>query len=51
MLDVFSCGYGSSGQLGLGDNESKTVFTPIMDFAGKNVSKIFAGGNHSWAVI
>ena len=21
-----------------------------MDFAGKNVSKIYAGGNHSWAV-
>lgn len=50
-LDLYSTGYGSSGQLGLGNNESKTEFTWVSNLAGKRIKKIFAGGNHSWALL
>jgi alpha-tubulin suppressor-like RCC1 family protein len=49
--DLYACGYGLNGQLGLGDKESKTSFTFVQAFSKKNISKIFAGGNHSWIVL
>jgi alpha-tubulin suppressor-like RCC1 family protein len=49
--DVFSCGYGFFGQLGHGDDESKTIFTHVTALGPKNVERIYAGGNHSWALL
>lgn len=49
--DVFSCGYNSRGQLGLGEEKTVTMWTHIVELAEKNVGKIYAGGDHSWAVV
>lgn len=49
--DLYACGYGLNGQLGLGDKESKTSMTFVQSFSRKNISNIFAGGNHSWVVL
>ena len=49
--DVWACGYGFFGQLGLGGDESHTTFTHVSSLGNKNITKIFAGGNHSWAII
>lgn len=49
--DVFACGYGSFGQLGVGDDETKTIFTHVSALGPKNVQRIYAGGNHSWALL
>lgn len=49
--DVYTCGYGGHGQLGHGDKESKTQFTLVQQLGNKNVTKIFAGGSHSWVVL
>eukprot|EP00347_Sterkiella_histriomuscorum_P005662 403355741 len=49
--DVFSCGYGGHGQLGHGDKDSRTQFTFVQSLGNKNISKIFAGGSHSWVVL
>lgn len=49
--DVWACGYGFFGQLGLGDDESHTSFTHVSWLGNKNLLKIFAGGNHSWVII
>jgi alpha-tubulin suppressor-like RCC1 family protein len=49
--DLWACGYGAHGQLGLGDKESKTQFTLVNSMSNKNISKIFAGGSHSWIVL
>ena len=49
--DVYATGYGSSGQLGLGNDESKTEFTWISSLTGKKIKRIFAGGNHSWILL
>lgn len=49
--DLYATGYGSSGQLGLGNDESKTEFTWVSSLAGKNIKRIFAGGNHSWTLL
>ena len=49
--DIYSCGYGSFGQLGLGDDESRTVLTHVTALGPKNVQRIYAGGNHSWALL
>jgi len=35
----------------LGDKESKTYFCNVQSLGNKNISKIFAGGNHSWIVL
>ncbi len=35
----------------MGDDESKIVFTHVASLGGKNIEKIFAGGNHSWIVL
>jgi len=39
------------GQLGLGHSKAKTSFTYINCFAGLNVQKFAAGGNHTWFMI
>ncbi|KAL4431712.1 hypothetical protein ABPG74_017341 [Tetrahymena malaccensis] len=49
--DIFACGHGARGQLGLGDEESRTVFTHVVSLGGKNTATISAGGDHSWAVL
>ena len=49
--DVFVCGYGFFGQLGLGDDESRTKFTHINTLGSKKVERIYSGGNHSWALL
>lgn len=35
----------------MGDDESKIVFTHVASLGGKNIDKIFAGGNHSWVFL
>lgn len=49
--DVFCCGHNAKGQLGLGEVKSSTVWTHVNSLANKRVSSIYAGGEHSWAVI
>ena len=49
--DVFACGYGKFGQLGLGNCETTVVYTHVAGLSGKNVQTIFAGGHNSWAVV
>jgi alpha-tubulin suppressor-like RCC1 family protein len=49
--DVFSCGYGFFGQLGLGETESRTNFAHVGLFGARKVERIYAGGNHSWALL
>lgn len=49
--DLFTCGLGKHGQLGLNDKESRTQFTHVDNLGAKNAYKVFAGGNHSWVVI
>jgi len=48
---VYSCGYNAKGQLGLGDERSVTVWTHVTALQGKRTVKIFAGGDHSWAIL
>lgn len=49
--DIYVCGHGDYGQLGLGETVSKTRFTLLEAVKNKNVYTIFAGGNHSWMVL
>lgn len=49
--DIFACGYGFFGQLGLGDDESRTVYTHVAALGPRKVERIYAGGNHSWALL
>ena len=50
--DVYSCGYNGKGQLGTGGEEKPlTIWTHITALSGKNVGQIYAGGDHSWAVV
>lgn len=57
--DIFSCGYNAKGQLGHGDeknystNNSNCVinWTHVRGLMGKKVNKIYAGSDHSWAVL
>ena len=46
--DIYVTGYNKFGQLGLGDNKTRTTFTLLNSLAGKNIKNIFAGGHHSW---
>ena len=48
---VYSCGYGFFGQLGLGDDESRTSFTHVSALGPLHVDRIYSGGNHSWALL
>ena len=49
--DIYTCGHNAAGQLGVGDEESRTIFTHVQNLAGKNTSRIYAGGSHTWALI
>ncbi|OMJ65951.1 hypothetical protein SteCoe_37385 [Stentor coeruleus] len=49
--DVWACGYGFYGQLGLGDDESRTSFVHVSSLEDKNIQSIHAGDNHSWVII
>jgi alpha-tubulin suppressor-like RCC1 family protein len=49
--DVYSCGYNKKGQLGIGEEKLVTIWTHVSKLSGKNVGKIYAGGDHSWAVM
>lgn len=49
--DVYSCGYNVKGQLGIGQQKTMTTWTHITKLSGKNVGRIYAGGDHSWAVV
>ena len=49
--NVYACGTNSNGQLGVGDTESRTAFTFVAKLVGRNVSRVFAGGNHTWAIL
>lgn len=48
---VYVTGMGKHGQLGLGDLEKRMSFVHLKSLAGKNISRVFAGGHHSWFVI
>lgn len=49
--DLYACGHGESGQLGIGDTEIIPNFTHVSPMGPKNIAKIFAGGNHTWALL
>ena len=49
--DVYSCGYNAKGQLGVGAKKSCTLWTHVTHLSEKNVGRIYAGGDHSWALI
>jgi len=49
--DLYTCGHGDSGQLGLGNTESKTHFTLVESIGDKNIDKICSGGSHSWIIL
>jgi len=49
--DVYSCGHNAKGQLGIGESKSSTIWTHVNSLSHKKVSTIYAGGEHSWAVI
>lgn len=49
--DVYSCGYNAKGQLGLGDDKSVKIWTHVTALQGKRTAKIYAGGDHSWAIL
>ena len=49
--DLYTCGHGKYGQLGLGESEPKSQFTIVDAMQPKNIYKIYAGGNHSWVVL
>ena len=49
--DIYSCGYNARGQLGIGQQRSVTMWAHVTTLAGKNVGRIYAGGDHSWAIV
>jgi hypothetical protein len=49
--DLFGCGHGGSGQLGLGDQEIVPYFVCISSLGPKNIKHMIAGGNHSWVIL
>ncbi|CAD8194421.1 unnamed protein product [Paramecium pentaurelia] len=49
--DVYTCGHNQAGQLGVGDYESRTQYTRINFLEKRRIKQLFAGGNHSWALI
>lgn len=46
--DLYACGLNKDGQLGLGHHRSRISFTHITCFAGIQVQRFSAAGNHSW---
>lgn len=49
--DIYTCGHGGTGQLGLGTTEVTPFFSSVTSIGPKNITRIFAGGNHTWATI
>jgi alpha-tubulin suppressor-like RCC1 family protein len=49
--DVYACGSGKNGQLGLPDKEMRTSFTHVLSLMSVNAFKLYAGGFHSWVVL
>jgi hypothetical protein len=49
--DLYACGLNKDGQLGFGNKASKKFFCHLTCFAGINVQKFHAGGNHTWFLI
>jgi hypothetical protein len=49
--DLYAAGHGAYGQLGLGKEDSTSVFTRVSALGPKNIKDIYAGGDHSWAVL
>jgi len=49
--DIYSCGYNAKGQLGTGDERSFTNWIHVSALQGRRTNKIYAGGDHSWAVL
>jgi len=49
--DLYACGHGAWGQLGLGETEIMPNFVHVSALGPKNIKKIYAGGDHSWAVL
>eukprot|EP00668_Euglena_longa_P014422 GGOE01018412.1.p1 GENE.GGOE01018412.1~~GGOE01018412.1.p1 ORF type:complete len:985 (+),score=336.01 GGOE01018412.1:29-2956(+) len=45
--DVFACGYGKNGQLGLGDTNNQLTPTAIPALRGKPIAGAACGANHS----
>lgn len=48
--ELYACGWGEHGRLGLGDNKDRAEMTRIDFFKGRKVSRIWAGGGHSFAL-
>ncbi len=49
--DMYACGHGASGQLGLGGTDIVPYFVCVSAMGPKNVRQIFAGGDHSWVLL
>jgi alpha-tubulin suppressor-like RCC1 family protein len=50
--NLYSCGYNGFGQLGLGDNTDRNVFTSVTtNISGKTINQISGGGDHSLILI
>eukprot|EP00831_Metopus_contortus_P038762 TRINITY_DN3041_c0_g1_i1.p1 TRINITY_DN3041_c0_g1~~TRINITY_DN3041_c0_g1_i1.p1 ORF type:complete len:333 (-),score=55.80 TRINITY_DN3041_c0_g1_i1:558-1556(-) len=49
--DLYVCGHGGTGQLGLGETELVPHFVCVTAMGTKNIKKIFSGGNHSWTLL
>lgn len=44
---IYVCGFGSQGQLGLGNTENKYVPSIVQSLLGKRVTMVAAGASHS----
>ncbi|MDR0664162.1 MAG: hypothetical protein LBF86_01385 [Helicobacteraceae bacterium] len=47
---VYAAGRNNGGQLGLGDNNSRVIFTEVTSLNGKNIIAVSAGVGHSLAL-
>lgn len=48
---LYISGCGKYGELGLEDDENRRNFTLLRSTMSFNISKIFAGGHHSWIIV
>ncbi len=48
---LYVSGCGKNGELGLEDEENRSMFTLIKSTMELNINKIFAGGHHSWIIV
>ncbi|KAL7817515.1 hypothetical protein V8C44DRAFT_355659 [Trichoderma aethiopicum] len=52
IANLYVCGVGRGGRLGLGDENTQFKFTPLLGpFADKKASQVALGQNHSMAVV